>query len=412
MPRAETLSLAAARRCAIAAQGLARERPIAATARDVRRTVEALGLIQIDSVNVLARAHYLPLFARLGAYDIEALHRLAYGGRRRRLFEYWGHEASLLPAETYPLLRWRMEAAARGERIYKGIREFGRRKRALIRRVRDEVAARGPLSASEVEGADRGQGGWWGWSETKLALEWLFWAGEITTHSRRGAGFERVYDLTDRTLPREVLATPVPDREEAQRRLLAQAARALGVASATDLTDYFRLPPDVKPRIDELVEAGMLEPVAVEGWRAKAYRHRDARVPRRVEARALLAPFDALVWERDRTERLFGFRYRIEIYTPATKRVHGYYVLPFLLGDRLVARVDLKADRAAGALRVPGAFAEPGCATPEIADALGEELATMARWLGLERIVAGERGDLAPLLADALRRRGRPSSAA
>ncbi|MBL8696901.1 MAG: YcaQ family DNA glycosylase [Alphaproteobacteria bacterium] len=408
----EKLSLPAARRCAIAAQGLSRPRPGAASARDVGRIVGALGLLQIDSVNVLTRAHYLPLFSRLGSYDIEGLHRLAYAGRRRRLFEYWGHEASLLPAEAYPLFRWRMEAAARGERIYKGIRDFARRRRALIESVRAQVAARGPLSASEVDAGRRGEGGWWGWSEAKLALEWLFWTGEITTHSRRGAGFERVYDLTERTLPPAVLAAPVPDRAEAQRRLLARAARAHGIATATDLADYFRLPPaDVKARVAELVELGELRPAAVEGWRATAYLHRDARVPRRVEARALLAPFDPLVWERDRTERLFGFRYRIEIYTPAPRRVHGYYVLPFLRGDRLVARVDLKADRAAGCLRVPGAFAEPDQATAENAAALGEELSAMARWLGLERVAVGDRGDMARPLADALSRRDPPRSA-
>lgn len=401
----EKLSLAAARRCAIAAQGLARARPDAATTRDVRRIVDSLGLLQIDSVNVLARAHYLPLFSRLGGYDIEALHKLAYAGRRRRLFEYWGHEASLLPAEAYPLFRWRMDAAARGERIYKGIRDFARRKRALVERIRAEVGARGPLSASEIEGGGRGKGGWWGWGEPKLALEWLFWTGAITTHSRRGAGFERVYDLTERTLPPAVLAAPVPDRAEAQRRLLERAARAHGVATAGDLADYFRLPPpDMKARIGELVDAGDLRPVAVEGWRGVAYLHREARVPRRVESRALLAPFDPLVWERDRTERLFGFRYRIEIYTPAHRRVHGYYVLPFLLDDRLVARVDLKADRVASCLRVQSAFAEPEQATPAVAEALAAELRVMARWLGLERVVVGERGDLAGVLAAAVSR--------
>jgi uncharacterized protein len=401
----EKLSLAAARRIAIAAQGLDHPRPAAPAPRHVRATVARLGLLQIDSVNVLQRAHYLPLFARLGAYDTALLDGQAYRGRRRCFFEYWGHEASLLPCDAYPLLRWRMEAASRGERVYSGLVAFARRKRKLIDRVRAEVEARGPLSASELEtGAAKGAGGWWGWSDAKRAIEWLFWCGEVTTATRRGAGFERVYDLTTRVLPQAALDAPVPSRDEAQRVLLLRAAAASGVATAGDLADYFRLPPhDAKRRLAELVEAGALLPATVEGWRNPAYLHPDARLARRVEARALLAPFDPLVWERDRAERLFGFRYRIEIYTPAHRRVHGYYVLPFVLGDRLVARVDLKADRAERLLRVQGAHGEPGFEYGATAEALALELRAMAAWLGLDGVAVAGRGDLAPRLADALK---------
>jgi uncharacterized protein len=401
----EKLSLAAARRIAIAAQGLDHPRPASAAPRHVRATVARLGLLQIDSVNVLQRAHYLPLFARIGAYDTALLDGQAYCGRRRRFFEYWGHEASLLPCDAYPLLRWRMEAAARGERVYSGLVDFARRKRKLIERVRAEVAARGPLSASELEtGAARGAGGWWGWSDAKRAIEWLFWCGEVTTAARRGAGFERVYDLTTRVLPQAALDAPVPSREEAQRALLLRAAAASGVATGGDLADYFRLPPqDARLRLAELVEAGALLPVKVEGWRNPGYLHPDARLARRVAARALLAPFDPLVWERDRAQRLFGFRYRIEIYTPAHRRVHGYYVLPFVLGERLVARVDLKADRAARLLRVQSAHGEAATDFGATAEALAIELKAMAAWLGLDGVAPPARGDLAPRLADALR---------
>lgn len=400
MVNRESLSLAQARRVALAAQGLAEQRPNAPSARDVRRVAARLGLLQIDSVNVLVRAHYMPLFSRLGAYDTALLDGQAYAGRKRRFFEYWGHEASLLPCQLYPLMRWRMDDAARGERIYKGVKHFAVRRRNLIERVRREVETRGALAASEIEGVASGVGGWWGWGEAKTALEWLFWCGEVTTSTRRGAGFERVYDLTSRALPHDVLATPVPDRAEAQRQLIMRAASACGIASGGDLADYFRLPvADVKLRLGELVETGALLPVAVEGWRMRGYLEAQARVPRRIEARALLAPFDPLVWERDRAERLFGFRYRIEIYTPAHKRVHGYYVLPFLMGEHLVARVDLKADRLAKALRVQGVHAEPGRCTGEVAASLAVELRAMATWLGLDRVLVTPSGDLASFLA-------------
>jgi uncharacterized protein YcaQ len=369
--------------------------------RQLGRVVDGLGLLQIDSVNVLARAHYLPLFSRLGPYPTSLLERAAWGRRsERRLFEYWGHEASLLPLALQPLLRWRMARAARGEGIYRSIALFARERADFIAAVRREVETRGPLTASELGEGGRGKGAWWGWSDGKRALEYLFWSGAVTTATRRN--FERVYDVPERVLPPAIAAAPTPPEGEAIRALLLIAARALGLATAGDLRDYFRLhPADAHPRLAELVAEGALLPVAVEGWKQPAYLDPAARRPRRVAARALVSPFDPLVWERARTERLFQFRYRIEIYTPAHKREHGYYVLPFLLGDRLVTRVDLKADRPEGRLRVRAAHAEPGVDAAQVAAALAEELALMARWLGLGDIVCERRGDLAA----ALRRR-------
>ncbi|WP_439817875.1 winged helix-turn-helix domain-containing protein [Zavarzinia sp. CC-PAN008] len=394
----DTLSLKAARRIAIAAQGLAEPRPVAPTARHVRRTIERLGLLQIDSVSVLARAHYLPLFSRLGPYDREHLEAAAWG-RPRHLFEYWAHEASLLPLRFQPLLRWRMAAARDGQGIYGGLARFAAERRPYVDQVLDEIVKRGPTIASDLDG-EKGEGGWWGWSERKRALEWLFWAGHLTTATRRG--FERVYDLPERVIPRAILETPTPTRADAERALLLHAAEALGVATAGDLRDYFRQGPEAaKARLPELVEMGALVPVKVEGWSQPAFLHAEARKPRRVEARALLAPFDPLVWERSRTERLFDFHYRLEIYTPQHKRVHGYYVLPFLLGEHLVARVDLKADRAAGTLRVHAAHAEPH-APPHTAEALALELRAMADWLGLERVAVTPAGDLGLALAEAV----------
>jgi hypothetical protein len=387
MGRTDTLSAATARRIALAAQGFALSRPASPVTRSgVRRTIDRLGLLQIDSVNVLVRAHYLPLFSRLGAYDPTLLDRLAYDGKRRALFEFWGHEASLLPAATQPLWRWRMARAARGQEVGRKFIEFRRTRHRFIKEVRAEIADRGPLAASDLSKGGRGNGAWWGWSDGKHALEWLFFAGEVTTATRRG-NFERVYDLTERVLPATLLAAPTPPADEAQRALLRIAARALGVATETDLRDYFRLGvDDTSARLRELVEAGELLPVTVEGWRHAAYLDPGARRPRRVEARALLAPFDPLIWKRDRTERLFDFHYRIGIYTPAHLRPHGYYVLPFLLGDRLVARVDLKADRGGRRLLVRAGHVEAGVEPAAIAGPLRDELRLMAAWLGLDEV--------------------------
>jgi uncharacterized protein YcaQ len=396
--KTEKLSAAAARRIALGAQGFANERPGGQiTAGHVRRTIDRLGLLQIDSVNVLARAHYLPLFSRLGNYDSQHLDRLAWGRRsQRRLFEFWAHEASLLPVDAHPLFRWRMKRHA--ENSGDGKRKlhlFRRDKRAFIEEVRREIADRGPLAASDLSNAGTRRGPWWGWNDGKLALEWLFFAGIVTTATRRGS-FERVYDLTERVLPRDVQSLPTPTADEAQRALLRLSARALGIATETDLRDYFRLGvSDTKARLAELVEAHELLAVDVEGWDKPAYLDPTARRPRRVEARALLAPFDPLVWERDRTQRIFDFFYRIEIYTPLAKRKHGYYVLPFLLGDRLVARVDLKADRANARLLVHAAHLEPGHDPRHVAAPLREELGVMAGWLGLEKVSLPDGGALA-----------------
>lgn len=381
--RIETLSLKAARRVALAAQGFGASWPAAVNAGHLRRTVDRLSLHQIDSVNVLVRAHYLPAFSRLGVYDRSLLDRAAWGSRARRtLFEYWAHEASLLPLELHPLLRWRMAEAERGDIGWRSLRAFASERRREADAVLDRIRTEGPMAASDFE---KGGGGWWGWSDAKQALEWLFWAGLVTAATRKSS-FERMYDLPERVIPAAILARPTPAPADAKRVLVERSAAALGVATATDLRDYFRLDPaSARAAITDLVEGGVLIPVAVEGWKQPAFFHRDARVPRRIRAAALLAPFDPLVWERSRTERLFDFRYRIEIYTPADKRVHGYYVLPFLLDERLVGRVDLKADRARSRLLVRKVTWESK-PPPDAADRLNSELRLMADWLALEAV--------------------------
>lgn len=390
-----------ARRIALAAQGFADRRPSAViAARHVDKVFDRVGLVQIDSVNVLARSHYLPFFSRLGPYRQDLLDRQAY--RRKRYFEYWGHEASFIPVELQPAMRWRMARARAGQGIYKGLAEFGRDRREFINAALSEIETRGPMGASELSDGGKAVGGWWGWSDGKVAMEWLFWAGLVTTATRRN--FERVYDLTERVLPADVLDAPTPSEAEAHRALLRVAARSLGIATERDLRDYFRLPAaGTADRIAELVEAGDLEPVEVKGWKQIAFRDPGARMPRKIAARALLSPFDSVVWERDRAERLFGFRYRLEIYTPAEKRVHGYYVLPFLMGEDLVGRVCLKADRAEGVLRVNAAHAENCAGAVAVAEALAGELSLMADWLGLSGVAVEPTGDLAPALSTALR---------
>jgi hypothetical protein len=404
------LSAAAARRIALAAQGFAEPRPAGRVdARHIRRTLARVGLLQLDSVSVLCRSHYLPVFARLGPYPRELLDRLAVhrgAGRpplldpaRRELFEYWGHEASLLPVALEPLLRWRMARA--DQEAWGSLRRLRRERPGLIEEVLALVAERGPLRAADT-GYRRAssQPAMWDWHEGKIALEYLFYSGRVSAAYRRN--FERLYDLTERVLPAAVLGAPTPTEADAQRELLRISARSLGVATEPDLGDYFRLPRAAsKAVVAELAAAGELEPVTVEGWRMPAYLWPAARRPRRVRARALLSPFDSLVWRRERTERLFSFRYRLEIYTPAAKRRYGYYVLPFLLGEELVARVDLKADAAGGRLRVQGAFLEPGQDPGVVAPELAAELALLAAWLGAGRVEVAPRGDLAPALADA-----------
>ncbi|HST36437.1 MAG TPA: crosslink repair DNA glycosylase YcaQ family protein [Allosphingosinicella sp.] len=378
----DTISLPAARRIALAAQGFGAKRPDAVTAAHLRRTVERLNLHQIDSVNVLARAHYLPAFSRLGAYDRALLDYAAWGPKRaRRLFEYWAHEASLLPLALHPLLRWRMAEADRGLRGWARLKEFAHARRPEAEAILERIRAEGPMAASDFEHG-KSRSGWWEWGDTKQALEFLFWAGHIATATRRGS-FERVYDLAERVIPKSIFELPAPPPAEAQRQLIALSARAHGIGTAADLRDYFRLKPDeAKAAIETLVEDGTLLPVEVKGWRQPAFLHAEARRPRRIEGQALLAPFDPLIWERARTERLFGFHYRIEIYVPQDKRRHGYYVLPFLMDGRLVARVDLKSDRQNGRLLVQKVGYENG-APPETRERLSAELALMAEWLGL-----------------------------
>jgi len=376
-----------ARRIALAAQGFGRPRSDRADQGHLRRTLDRVALHQIDSVNVLVRAHYLPAFSRLGAYDRTLIDRAAWGRKsERRLFEYWAHEASLLPLDLHPLLRWRMARAERGEAGWTGLRVFATERRAEAMALVDRIRGDGPMAAADFEDG-RGRSGWWEWGDTKRSLEWLFWAGLITTATRRGS-FARVYDLPERVIPAAILALPTPNERDAHRALIARSAQALGIATGTDLRDYFRLgPDDARVAIAALVDDGVLLPAMVAGWLRPAYLHRDARVPRRVEAQALLAPFDPLIWERARTERLFGFHYRIGIYTPADKRTDGYYVLPFLLGDRLVARVDLKNDRQGSRLIVQQTMFEDD-APADTAERLGHELAAMAAWLGLEGVTA------------------------
>ncbi len=407
MAAVERLSPAAARRVALAAQGFADPQPSGAVdRRHLRRVLGRTGLLQMDSVNVFERAHYLPLFSRLGSYDKGLVERAAYCPRSadRELFEYWGHEASLVPVATHPLLRWRMARAEALEEGWGGPLRVMRDRPELVAHVFRRVQDDGPLTAGQLQASlqeSHAGGPWWDWSPTKVALEFLFWSGRVTTATRRS--FERVYDLTERVLPPAALALPTPTREQAQRELVEIAARAHGVATERDLRDYFRL------RLDEgaaavrtLVEDGSLLRVEVDGWKQPAYLHPDARIPRRVPATALLSPFDPLVWERSRTSRLFGFDYRIEIYVPAAKRVHGYYVLPFLHDGALRARVDLKSDRKAGVLRVMASWLEPGSDAGDTAHALAGELRRAASWQGLADVVVEPRGDLAGVLAPAV----------
>lgn len=381
-----TLSLAQARRLALRAQGFGRALPGAVGHRQVLAQIGKLGVLQIDSVNALVRSHYLPLYSRLGAYDRTLLEQAAWSqGRRRGLFEYWGHEASLLPLSFYPLLRWRMQQARNGEGIYKQLAHFGREQQPLIRRVLQAVREQGALGAGSLGQKAAGSSAWWGWSAEKHALEWLFAAGEVTVAGRRG--FERLYDLPERVLPTAVLNVPELDSAEAQRRLLLHAAEALGVATEKDLRDYYRLEArDSQTRLAELLEAGELQSVRVQGWAQPAYCRGAPTIPRKIEASALLSPFDSLIWERARTERLFAFRYRLEIYTPAPKRVYGYYVLPFLHKERLAARLDLRAERAHGCLAVHAVHVEtPGLDEQGLA-ALALNLRALAGWLGLEHV--------------------------
>jgi uncharacterized protein len=402
----ETIGAPAARRAVLAAQGFGAPRAAGpVTRRHLRGLLERQRLLQLDSVNVAVRAHYMPVFSRLGPYDRELVDDAAWSHSARRprlLVEYWAHEASLLPVADWPLLL--SGAKRRGWwKHYAGLVEQAP---GLVEDILAAVKELGPVGAGGLEKAlgaastPRPSGvGWWQRSDVKRVCEWMFGMGLLTTGTR--VHFQRLYDLPERVLPPEVLSAPAPSPEEAARRLVRQAAVALGVATEPDLRDYYRLGPEAsRQALTELVEAGEIEPIAVRGWRAPAYRVPGARTPRRITGRALLCPFDPLIWERARTERIFGFRYRIEIYVPEPKREYGYYVFPFLLDDELVARVDLKADRAAGVLRVQGAFAEPAVVRARVAAELAAELTVMAEWLGLSGVLVAPRGDMAaPLVA-------------
>ena len=389
-PATTTLSLAEARRIALAAQGFdGASRDGRSRWPSVAAVIDRLGFLQIDSVNVLVRSHYLPVFSRLGDYDRTTLDRHGFTHTTHRtLFEYWAHEACLLPLSYHPLLRWRMERAA----------SVKRSDRAYVARVKREVAERGPLAASDLEDPGERSGPWWGWRKGKAALEHLFRTGEVTSAGRRG--FERIYDLTERVLPAATLALPTPSEPDAMRASALAGARALGVATALDIRDYFRLPPKEAARaIAELVEEGAIVPVKIESWDKPAYLARDADHPRRLTASALLSPFDPVVFFRPRAERLFGFHYRIEIYTPEPKRKFGYYVLPYLHRGQLAARVDLKAVRGEGVLAARAAHVEAGADAADVAEGLAAELRRMAAWLGLERVRVTLTGNLAAALA-------------
>jgi len=381
------MSLKHARRLALAAQGFnGRSPPASIKASHVAQMIERLGVVQIDSVNALVRSHYLPLFSRLGSYPQALLDQVAWSqGRQRKLFEYWGHEASLLPISLYPLMRWRMQRAEQGEGIYQQLAKFGREHQPTIARVLQAVREQGPLGAGSLSTRQERAGPWWDWSAEKMALEWLFAAGQVTVAGRRG--FERLYDLPERVLPAAVLNHPHIPEDQAQRALLLRAANALGVGTEKDLRDYFRQDPlPSRKALAELVEEGTLQIVRVQGWRQPAFCLPDSKVPRKIVASALLSPFDSLIWERARTERLFDFRYRLEIYTPALKRVYGYYVLPFLHNERIAARIDLRAERAAGRLAVHAVHEEEPGLDEEGMQALAHNLRQLAEWLGLVEI--------------------------
>ncbi|WP_205471189.1 winged helix-turn-helix domain-containing protein [Nocardioides sp. SYSU D00038] len=389
------LSRAQARRIALAAQGFLDPRHTTPTMRTLRRTVGRTGVLQVDSVNVLQRAHYMPLYSRMGPYDTDLLTRATTGRERRQLVEYWAHVQAFMPVELWPAMAHRRDA----HRARRGKWSFVAEDDELESRLLAEIAERGASTARDLDdGLPRSKEHWgWNWSRTRRMLDYLFTTGDVAISGRTNQ-FEVRYDLPERVLPAAVLATPTPSVAEQHLALVRRAAAAHGVGTLRCLADYYRmLVADVRAAVDVLVEEGELEPVRVEGWQRPAYLHRDARRPRKVVARAFLSPFDPVVWERERTEHLFGFHYRIEIYTPAHKRVHGYYVLPFLLRDELVGRADLKADRASGRLLVRGAYAESG-APDDVAEEMSAELRVLAGWLGLDDVEVEPRGDLAPLL--------------
>jgi uncharacterized protein len=392
-----TISIAQARRFALAAQGLDRPRPTGRIdVRHFRRVVDDLGVIQLDSVNAFSRAHYMPFFSRLGSYSRDALDQWLW--RSQEMFEYWGHEASLMPVARHRLWRWKMD----GNHGWDRVQQIRRDHPGYMDSVLEQVRERGPLRTADLhDPGERDASAMWGWSKGKVALEALFMEGHVTAADR--PNFVRMYDLTERVVPHEHHRAEGLDREAAQTELLMLAARSMGVATMADISDYYRIRmPQARPLVRRLSSEGRLVEVDVDGWDGPTYLHPDARLPRRVEGRALLSPFDNLIWFRDRVERMWDFHYRIEIYVPEAKRVYGYYVLPFLLDGDLVARVDLKTDRNAGRLLVKGAWLEPGADEGRAARELGEELAMVAGWLEMEGVEVLYNGDLAKTLAKQL----------
>ena len=385
--RFDSLSIADARRIALAAQGFDTARPqTKATQRHVDALISRLGVIQIDSVNVLVRSQELPLFARLGNHDRRAIPKAT---EQQKLFEYWGHEAAHLPVDLHPLFRWKMDAARTGKVTHWGLTSFYEENKAFVKRILKHVEKNGSTTSRELSTRTEKKGTWWDWDEAKVALEYLFLTGELMSRGR-GSDFARIYDTTERVLPQRIIDAPTPSEHEARKQLLVRSAVAQGVATASDLADYYRQKlATVKPLIAELVEEGELRDVAVDGRTEKAFVYRNAKLPKQLHATALLSPFDSLVWCRPRNERLFDFHYRIEIYTPKEKRKFGYYVLPFMMNGEMVGRVDLKADRAKGILQAHSVHTEKGVKRSVINEALNAELAAMATWLGLEQVQIG-----------------------
>lgn len=411
-PHVETLtdlSLAEARRLALSSLGFGARKPSRAGTSHVRATAARLGAIQIDSVNVLARAHYLPTFSRYGAYRMSALDDLAH--RKRELFEYWGHAACFLPIELYPFMRWRMKGQVEA---WAGIDS---NRSAFIENVYREVTDRGPMSAGEISNGGKSTGSWWGWSEGKRAIEVLFSQGRVAVAGRRN--FERLYDLTERVIPKTVLEAKAVDDRDAKKELLVRATRAMGVGTAKHIAQYFHVDawwdrssvngrrPPAKTHLlfDELAEDGRLERVRVEGWKQPAFVMPGAKIRRSIDARAIVSPFDPVLWERQWTHAVFDFAYQIEIYVPGPKRLYGYYVLPFLMGDRFAARVDLKAERKSATLIVHAAHVEERHNADAVAEALASELRSMAAWLSLESLTVGPKGNLTRALRSALKHR-------
>lgn len=391
----DSLTRAQARRITLAAQGFLDPPHQQPTLRTLQRTVDRTGVLQVDSVNVLQRAHYMPLYSRMGPYDVDLLRRAAEQGPRR-LVEYWAHVQAFMPVDLWPVMRHRMESYRTQSHKWWGTEVTSESAERLVGQIED----RGASTARDLdEGLPRTKEHWgWNWSATRRALDYLSMIGEVAV-AGRNQQFEIRYDLPERVIPAPYVDAATPCAEEADDELIRRAARSHGVGTTRCLADYYRMKAaPAQAAVDRLVAVGELRPVGVEGWRRPAYLHVEARTPRRVRARALLNPFDPVVWKRERAEVLFDFHYRIEIYVPAHRRIHGYYVLPFLLGDELVARVDLKADRAAGRLRVLGSYAQDGAPSHTAAE-LAAELERLAGWLGLGAIEVAPRGDLAPELS-------------